>query len=128
MEPIDTRSHRVKPASSTSVARFHLALALVGLVLTWFFNLRYFLSGGSVAPDRFWADAMVNPLTSAITVDVYLSALAFSVWVWRETARVSRWRAVAWIALCFGIGLAVALPLYLARRDSARLGPAPGRS
>lgn len=118
MVPIDSWSHRVKPDSSTPLARLYLALALAGLVVTWFFNLRYFLSGGSVAPDRFWADAMVNPLTSAITVDVYLSALVFSVWVWRETARVSRWRAMAWIALCFGIGLAIALPLYLARRDS----------
>ena len=118
MVPIDSWSHRVKPDASTPLARRYLALALAGLVVTWFFNLRYFLSGGSVAPDRFWADAMVNPLTSAITVDVYLAALVFSVWVWRETARVSRWRAMAWIALCFGIGLAVALPLYLARRDN----------
>lgn len=106
------------PPPPRPFTRWYLALALAGLVGTWFFNLSYFLSGGSVAPDRFWADAMVNPLTSAITVDVYLSALAFSVWVWRETARVSRWRAMAWITLCFGIGLAVAMPLYLARRDS----------
>lgn len=101
------------------INRWYLALALAGLVGTWLFNLQYFLSGGSVAPDRFWADAMVNPLTSAITVDVYLSALVFAVWVWRETAPLSRWRALAWIALCFGVGLAVALPLYLAHRGVA---------
>lgn len=107
------------PPPSTPISRWYLALALAGLVGTWFFNLRYFLSGGSVAPERFWADAMVNPLNSAITVDVYLSALVFAVWVWRETAPLSRWRALAWIALCFCIGLAVALPLYLACRDNA---------
>ena len=55
-----------------------LLLALAGLAVPWYFNAVYFLSGGSVAPDRFWADAMVNPLTSAITVDVYLAALVFS--------------------------------------------------
>lgn len=109
----------MKPASSTASSRVYLVLALAGLVLTWFFNLQYFLSGGSVAPGRFWADAMANPLTSAITLDVYLSALVFAVWVWRDTATAGRWRALAWVALCFGIGLAVALPLYLARRDSA---------
>ena len=101
------------------ITRWYLALALAGLVGTWFFNLRYFQSGGSVAPGRFWADAMANPLTSAITVDVYLSALVFAVWVWRETAPFSRWRALAWIALCFGVGLAVALPLYLAHRGAS---------
>ena len=77
------------------ITRWYLALALAGLVGTWFFNLQYFQSGGSVAPGRFWADAMANPLTSAITMDVYLSALVFAVWVWRETARVSRWRSPA---------------------------------
>lgn len=109
----------MKHASSKPLARLYLGLALAGLVLTWFFNLQYFLSGGSVAPDRFWADAMVNPLTSAITIDVYLSALVVAVWVWRETTPAGRWRALAWIALCFCIGLAVALPLYLACRDNA---------
>lgn len=113
------------PSSASSpITRTFQALALVGLVVTWYFNLRYFQSGGSLAPARFWGDAMVNPLTSAITVDVYLSALAFAVWVWRETAPVSRWRAAGWIALCFGVGLVVALPLYLARRET---GAPPGR-
>lgn len=101
------------------ITRWYIALAVAGLVGTWFFNLQYFQSGGSVAPGRFWTDAMANPLTSAITVDVYLSALVFAVWVWRETAPLSRWRALTWIALCFGVGLAVALPLYLAHRGAA---------
>lgn len=109
----------MRPPNASPLARVYLALALAGLVVTWFFNVQYFLSGGSVAPERFWADAMVNPLTRAITLDVYLSALVFSVWVWRESAAAGRWRALAWVALCFGIGLAVALPLYLARRDGA---------
>ncbi len=53
-------------------------LAVVGLILPWFYNLRYFAGGGSVAPSVFWADAAANELTTAITLDVYLSAVAFS--------------------------------------------------
>ena len=108
----------MNPPSSSSITLLYRALALAGLVATWTFNIRYFQSGGSLAPGRFWADAMVNPLTSAITIDVYLSALVFSVWVWHQTAAISRWRALGWIALCFCVGLVVALPLYLAQRES----------
>lgn len=108
----------MKPSSSSAMAWLYRVLALAGLVFTWAFNLHYLGTGGSLSPSRFWADAMVNPLTSAITIDVHLSALVFSVWVWHQTAAIGRWRALGWIALCFGVGLVVALPLYLAQRES----------
>ena len=54
------------------------ALAVIGLVLPWRYNLAYFAAGGSVLPEVFFRDAFANALTSAITLDVYLSALAFS--------------------------------------------------
>ena len=88
------------------------ALAACGL-LPWIWNIRYFLQGGSVAPQVFWRDAMANALTTAITLDVYLAATSFAVWVLWE-CRVRR----PWLHVlaCFGIGLSVALPLYLALR------------
>jgi hypothetical protein len=119
---VSSRSLQVNPPSSSSITLLYRALALAGLVATWAFNIRYLQSGGSLTPGRFWADAFANPLTSAITIDVYLSALVFSVWVWHQTAAISRWRALGWIALCFGVGLVVALPLYLARHTSATKG------
>ena len=86
-------------------------LAAAGLLLPWYFNLAYFAAGGSVAPAVFLRDAFANPLTTAITLDVYLAAGAFSVGVAADRGLGNR----RWIAipLCFGIGLAVALPLYL---------------
>ena len=60
------------------------ALALLALVTTWFFNLAYFAGGGSVLPQVFFRDAAANALTTAITLDVYLAALAFSAWVLAE--------------------------------------------
>ena len=86
-------------------------LAAAGLLLPWYFNLAYFAAGGSVAPAVFFRDAFANPLTTAITMDVYLAALAFSVGVAADRG-LGRARWIA-IPLCFGIGLAVALPLYL---------------
>lgn len=90
------------------------ALAAMGLVVPWIFNLQFFATGGSLRPGVFWPAAFANPLTTAITLDVYLAALAFALWVAADRA-LGRWRW-ALIAACFGLGLSFALPLYLARR------------
>ena len=92
-------------------------LALVGLLLTWAFNLAYLHAGGSLLPQVFFRDATANALTTAITLDVYLAALAFSVWVLAEQRVRHPGR---YVAGCFAVGLAVALPLYLANRRDGR--------
>ena len=93
-------------------------LAVAGLVLPWRYNLAYFAGGGSVLPAVFFRDAFANALTSAITLDVYLSALAFSVGVALDAAAGRR----RWWALpaTFLIGLSFALPAYLWWRLRAR--------
>ena len=99
-----------------------LALSACGLVLPWVWNIRYFLQGGSVAPQVFWPDAMANALTTAITIDVYLAATSFAVWVLRDRRVRRPWLLVL---ACFGLGLAFALPLYLALRGADRTGVSP---
>lgn len=104
-----------------------LMLAIAGFIGPWWFNLAWFAGGGSLAPGVFFRDAAANALTTAITLDVYLAALAFSVGVAADgAAGRGRWWA---LPLCFGIGLAVALPGYLwwRSRPSAALGEATGR-
>lgn len=93
---------------------FFYVMALVGLAVPWTFNTVYFLAGGSVMPDVFWRDAFANALTTGITLDVYLAAVAFSAWVAADRS-LGAWRW-AYIAACFGIGLAFVMPLYLAQR------------
>lgn len=92
-------------------------LALIGLIATWLFNGQYFLGGGGLSPNEFFGAAFANPLTTAITLDVYLSALVFSIWVIRDSRIASVKRAWLYVLLCFGVGLAIAFPLYLARRE-----------
>ena len=95
-----------------------LALAAIGLVLPWVWNIRWFLAGGgSVAPQVFCPAAMANALTTAITLDVDLAASSFSAWVMCER-RVRR--PVLLVLACFGVGLSFALPLYLALRSADR--------
>ena len=88
-----------------------LALAVIGLLLPWRFNWLYFAGGGSVLPGTFFGDAFANPLTTAITLDVYLAAVAFSLAVAGDgRAGRARWWA---IPITFFVGLSFALPGYL---------------
>jgi len=106
----------IKPASGAARALL-LVLALVGLVAPWWFNLRFLSSGGSLAPGSFFGAALANPLTTAITIDVYVAALAFCFGVARDAeAGPRRWWAVP---LTFGVGLSFALPAYLWWRSAA---------
>lgn len=95
-------------------------LALVGLVLPWWFNVRFLAGGGSLAPGAFFGAAFANPLSTAITLDVYLAALAFCIGVAQDReAGARRWWAVP---LTFGVGLSFALPLYLWWRSAPQRG------
>lgn len=97
--------------ASRPVRALLLGLAALGLLVPWWFNLRYFAAGGSVAPGPFFGAAFANPLTTAITIDVYLAALAFSIGVALDRgAGARRWWA---LPLTFGAGLAFVLPGYL---------------
>lgn len=94
----------------------YLSLAVIGLAATWYFNLQYFMAGGSIAPGPFFSSALANPLTTAITVDVYWAALVFSVWAVAERRHAGTPAPWLYIAICFAVGLAFAFPLYLAHR------------
>lgn len=107
-----------KPVAPSPTFRVGMKiLAVFGLLLPWAFYLLHLVEGGSLAPAGFMSAASANSVTSAITVDVYLAALAFACWVLHERRVRRPW---AYVLLCFGVGLSFALPLYLAVRAQAR--------
>ena len=103
--------------NKTFLPSAYLALAVIGLLATWYFNIAYFAGGGSVAPAVFFQSAFANPLTTSITLDVYLAGIVFSVWVLSEAKRIGVTWPALYILLCFAVALAVAFPLFLAVRE-----------
>lgn len=101
-------------ATATTWRFAMLALAAAGLLLPWWYYLPYLLNGGSAALLGFWSAATVNPVATGVTLDVYLAAASFALWVLHER-RVRR----PWLVLlgCFAVGLAVVLPIYLLLRE-----------
>ena len=97
----------------------YYALAVVGFMATWYYNGQYILQGGGLGPNEFFGAAFANPLTTAITLDVYLAALVFSIWVVSDAKRSQVKWPWLYVVLCFAAGLAIAYPLYLARREGS---------
>lgn len=102
------------PSLSTPWRSALLALALAGLLLPWWHYLPWFVDGGAAAVQGFWRAATANPVATGITLDVYLAATSFALWVLHERRVRRPW---LYVAGCFAIGLAVVLPLYLVQRE-----------
>ncbi|HEY5799536.1 MAG TPA: DUF2834 domain-containing protein [Burkholderiaceae bacterium] len=93
--------------------------AAAGLIVPWYFNLRFLQAGGGFAPGQFWPAAFANHLTAGFTLDVYMSAGVFALWVFPEARRCGIARPWLYVVLCFLGALACALPLFLAVRERA---------
>jgi len=103
----------------SGLAALFYTLALVGFVTTWYFNGKYLLNGGGLGPNEFFGAAFANLLTTAMTIDIYVAAVVFSIWVHVDMKRVPVKGPWTYVALCFAVGLAIAFPLYLANRERA---------
>lgn len=106
-------------SKNSGLVNVYYALALVGFLATGYYNGQYIMGGGGLEPSEFFGAALTNTLTTAITIDVYLAALTFSVWVITDSKRYSIKKPWLYVLMCFCVGLAIAFPLYLARRETA---------
>jgi Terpene cyclase DEP1 len=95
------------------LGKLYLAAALIALVSVTFLNAQYVLAGGSFAPGAFVEAVTVNKLTASITLDIYLAALTFCVFLFADRSGLTVTMAWVLTIVCFTLGLAVALPLYL---------------
>lgn len=105
-----------KKITNRYVAPLYFAVAIIALLVTWYFNIQFLVQGGSIMPAVFFGAAFANPLTTSITLDVIFAAIVFSIWVVSESKRLGLRRSWVYIVLCFAVALAVAFPLFLGIR------------
>lgn len=95
----------------------YAALAMAGLVLTWYHNLHFLAETGSIDIRDFIIACFVNHASASIAWDVSIAAATFLTWSYIEAKRLqmSRW----WLMplFTFGIALAFAFPLFLLLRE-----------
>lgn len=89
------------------------ALAVVGLVLTWYFNLTY---SGPVNYVQAW---FANSASSSAAVDLIIVSVAVSIFIVVEGRRLRIRFAPAFIVLGVVGAMACAVPLFLLFRERA---------
>ena len=104
----------MKPQSL--IVKLYFLIAIFALFVTWYFNIQFFMQGGSILPASFFGAAFANAISTSITLDVYIAAIVFSIWVVSESKRLGLKRSWIYIVVCFAVALAVALPLFLGVR------------
>lgn len=108
-----------QPASTVGyrrgLATVWFALALIGLVGTWAYNLKFFASDSSLGYLEAW---FANPSSSSAAIDLLVVSAAASLFVLVEGARLG-WSRFAWLFVVLGVVVAMAftIPLFLGLRE-----------
>ncbi len=96
----------------------YAALAVAGLISTWFFNLQFMAeAGGSFPVLEFVRGGYANSAAASLTNDLLVALLSFLVWSFVEARRLAIRHWWVYVVITFGIAFAVAFPLFLLVRE-----------
>jgi|SRR5215208_6970870 len=97
---------------------FYLVLALLGLVLPYWFFFQFFNANG-LNLALLMQQLFANPVSIAFTVDLLISIIVFWVYMFSEANKLQMKNAWLYLLVSLTIGLSFALPLFLYFRESA---------
>jgi len=105
----------------------YLALAVLGLLLTWTYNLQFmFARGGGFDLQAFISSGFANPAAASLSCDLLVACLAFLCWLPVEAHRLGMRRWWLYLVLTCTVAFAFAFPLFLFMRER-RLASGPAR-
>lgn len=95
------------------------ALAVAGFIGTAYFNTQYFQQTPNPVSLAFFEAGFASPAASSITIDLFVTCLAFFVFLFVEGRRLGMRNL--WIYVLFSLGgaLAVMFPVFLLMRERA---------
>lgn len=97
----------------------YFALAVVGTFLSWLYIVGHFEEANSILIGPFLKSATATPASTGVAIDAYFSGFAFAIMAVTSASKDRvRWPG-AYVAICFLVGLCLALPLYLGMRERA---------
>jgi apolipoprotein N-acyltransferase len=93
----------------------YLSLAILGLVVPWYYNLQFFGNAGLI---DFVNESSANLAAKSISVDLFIATVAGSTWMYAESKRVGV--RFVWLYILLGIlvAFAFAFPLFLFMRET----------
>ena len=96
---------------------FYGLAALVGLIVTWYFNLQAMDANPEFSLMSFLKDNYVNPSSASITNDILTVCVVFFFWCYHESKRLSMKAWWVYIPLSLLIAIAVAFLIFLLMRE-----------
>jgi hypothetical protein len=99
------------------LAYFYGLLAVLGLVLTWSYNLAYMRENGGFSLVGFVQGGFANPAAASLSCDILVVALAASVWMVVEARRIGVRHGWVFVVLGWAVAMAFAIPLFWAVRE-----------
>lgn len=97
----------------------YTSIALIGAVAPLAFFIPWFATNG-LDFVGFVKALFVNQASGGFTADLVISSVVFWVWIAEDSKRHDIKHVWLFVALNLGIGLSLALPLYLAVRETRR--------
>ena len=99
--------------SSKSLQIVYAALAVIGLCVTWYFNLQI----EDLSLSVFIRDSYATLASTSVANDIIVVGLAFLVWSWIEAKRLQMRHWWFYAVLSLTVALALAFPLFLLMRE-----------
>lgn len=92
----------------------YLLLAIIGLVMTWYYNLQFIQeSGGSFDVAEFVAAGANNAASQSLSWDLAIACIAGLIWIFFESKRLGLRFFWVYFVLAFSVAYAFAFPLFL---------------
>ena len=96
---------------------FSLVLAVIGLLVTWTFNLQFMRETGGFDLGEFVRGGYANAASTSLSNDLLTGCVAFLVFSYFEAQRLGMRHWWVFPVLTFGIAFAFAFPLFLFLRE-----------
>ncbi len=102
----------------TPLVAFYGICTVAGLVIPWYYNLKYMLiEGQTFTVQAFVASGFTNTLASSLTSDFFIGSTAVLVWMMVEARRIGMRFRWGYLVLTFAVAFAFACPLFLLVRQ-----------
>lgn len=95
----------------------YLALAIVGIAFTWYYNILFYSTTEDTAITNFIALTQTSFPAKSIVADISVVAMTFLIWMFYEARKLKMKYWWILIPLTFLIAIAFTFPLFLFFRE-----------
>lgn len=98
---------------------FFAVAAVIGVIVTWYFNIQHMQEVGNSSAMSFIEAMYVNSASTSISNDLLVVVATFLFWSYTEAKRLGMRHWWVYIILTFVIAIAFAFPLFMYMREKA---------